>query len=479
MIVGRQLSIKKSAFRDAALLSGLVTEDQLEEASARLRQKSDAVKTATEISDRDLAAMMVSLEHLTAYQADQLLTGRTKLNLGPYIITDWIGQGGMGQVFKAVHELMGRETAVKVLPLHKSTSESIENFRREIRTQAKLDHPNLVRAFDAGEDGNVHYLVVEYVEGTDLRRLVRSKGMVSVQQAASIVKQAAEGLEHAHQRGLIHRDIKPGNILVTASGVAKVSDLGLAGHLTDTEGRGGKIVGTADYLAPEQIRSPLDVSKAADIYALGCTLYYAITGKVPFPGGNAKSKARRHLEETPWHPRRFNPEVSDEFVDLIGDMMEKDPRERIQSAAEVASRLAPWAVDQSSFPEVKEARARWSTIRRSTDVDQDTDPGVGERSDGSGGDSTGSSSGSSSGSGSGSLPASAAISDSSDDKIRPPTIAAQPPAAPPPVSIVRRTAAARIKNNELQLPLTWVVIIGLACVAVGALVGLLIALRIV
>ncbi len=289
---------------------------------------------ATEINEKIVAQRLVEMNVISAYQADQLLTGRTKLNLGPYIITDWIGQGGMGQVFKAVHEMLGRESAVKVLPLHKTTPEAIENFRREIRTQAKLDHPNLVRAFDAGEDGNVHYLVVEYIPGTDLRRLVRSKGKLSVQQAANIIKQSAEGLAHAHERGLIHRDIKPGNILVTPDGVSKLSDLGLAFYLNDaTDPRAGKIVGTADYLSPEQIRTPQHITHASDIYSLGCTLYYAVTGKVPFPGGTPKSKARRHLEETPWHPRRFNEEVSDDFVDLIGDMMEKDPKERIQSAA--------------------------------------------------------------------------------------------------------------------------------------------------
>ncbi len=362
------MSSKRSIFRDSALLSGLVTEDQLLEAVAQIMQKVGPAKaTATEIPDRELAATMVSLGHLTAYQADQLLAGRTKLHLGPYIITDWIGQGGMGQVFKAVHEMLGRESAIKVLPLHKSTQEAIDNFRREIRAQAKLDHPNLVRAYDAGEDGNVHYMVVEYVPGTDLRRLVRSKGMLSIQQASFIIMQSAQGLEHAHSRGLIHRDIKPGNILVTHDGIAKVSDLGLAGHLNEADDRRGKIVGTADYLAPEQIRTPLDVTKVTDIYALGCTLYYAITGKVPFPGGNAKSKARRHLEETPWHPRRFNPEVSDEFVDLIGDMMEKNPRERIQSAAEVGERLAPWAANDSPMIEPIASPPRWtSRPRRST-----------------------------------------------------------------------------------------------------------------
>jgi serine/threonine protein kinase len=241
--------------------------------------------------------------------------------------------------------MMGRVCAVKVLPLEKSTPEAINHFIREVRTHAQLDHPNLVRAYDAGREKDVPYLVTEYVPGSDLRKLIRSRGRLSQQQAASVILQAARGLEYAHQRGLIHRDIKPGNILVTPDGIAKVSDLGLAGFINGLEDdpRAGKIVGTADYLAPEQIRNPNEITHVSDIYSLGCTLYYAVSGKVPFPGGTARDKARRHQEETPWHPRRFNPELNEEFVDIIADMMEKEPAKRIQSAAEVVARLEQWA----------------------------------------------------------------------------------------------------------------------------------------
>lgn len=363
-------------FRVTVVASSLATEDQVRMATQSLVKTSGDL--ATQITDKRLAGQLVRMGVLTTYQADQLLAGRTKLTLGPYIITDWIGQGGMGQVFKAVHNMLGRTSAVKVLPLHKTTPEAIESFRREIRAQAKLDHPNLVRAFDAGEDGNVHYLVVEYVPGTDLRRLVRSKGKLTVQQAANIIKQSAEGLAHAHERNLIHRDIKPGNILVTPDGIGKLSDLGLAFYLNDAnDPRAGKIVGTADYLSPEQIRTPNNITNNSDIYSLGCTLYYAVTGKVPFPGGNAHSKARRHLEETPWHPRRFNEEVSDDFVDLIGDMMEKSPSERIQSALEVAERLAPWAADNSPLlKEELDDKPRWTPAPLQSVDSQDTDPNL-------------------------------------------------------------------------------------------------------
>lgn len=367
----------KPKLRDAALASGLVNEHQLRHATAAVVQTHDSVRTERDVTDKRLARQMVKMKLLSEYQAEQLLSGRTKLTLGPYIITDWIGQGGMGQVFKAVHELLGRESAIKVLPLHKITPEAIANFRREIRAQAKLDHPNLVRAYDAGEDGNVQYLVVEYVPGTDLRRLVRTKGKLSVHQASNIVRQAAEGLREAHKGGLIHRDIKPGNILVTPDGTAKLSDLGLAFCLDDPKDpRVGKIVGTADYLSPEQIKNPNHITSASDIYSLGCTLYYAVTGKVPFPGGNSRNKAKRHLEETPWHPRRFNEDVSDEFVDLMSDMMEKDPRQRIQTASEVAERLSPWAEDNSPLREEDlDEKPRWTSPASGVDT-QPTDPNM-------------------------------------------------------------------------------------------------------
>jgi serine/threonine protein kinase len=366
----------RSIFRNAALLSGLVTQDQLDCAVAALRAGTGSSFDPT---DQELADKLVEMEVVTSYQADQMLLGRNKLNLGRYLVTDFIGQGGMGQVFKAVHNVMGRECAVKILPKDKSTDETIANFTREIRTLAKLDHPNLVRAYDAGNDGSVHYLVTEYVPGTDLRRLIRSEGPLTMQQAASVIMQAARGLHHAHESGLIHRDVKPGNILVTPDGVAKVSDLGLAGFIGegDKDPRAGKIVGTADYLSPEQIRNPHDVSHVSDIYSLGCTLYYALTGKVPFPGGTPNNKAQRHLAETPWHPKRFSPDVSEEFVEIIADMMEKEPSERMPSAAEVAARLEPWATEVGLVP-APLTKSPWTPPPVPTgeeDAAQDTDAG--------------------------------------------------------------------------------------------------------
>lgn len=345
-----------------------MTEEQIEEAVAALLAEPPPPKGrgasggADELRDDHIAQKMVELNRITQYQADQLLNGRTRFNLGKYVITDFIGRGGMGDVFKGEHEMMGREVAIKVLTRHRSTPEAEENFQREIRLQAKLDHPNLVRAYDAGHDGNVYYLVVEYVPGTDLRRLVRTQGKLDMQQAATVIMHAAKGLHHAHRQGLIHRDVKPGNLLVTPQGLTKVSDLGLAGFMDEGQNdpRAGKIVGTADYISPEVFKSPGNVTPASDIYSLGCTLYYAVTGKVPYPGGSTREKLERHCHGTPLHPHRFNESVTEEFVEVIADMMEKDPDKRIPSAAEVASRLAVWARGEGPLPAHMRTSSSWA-----------------------------------------------------------------------------------------------------------------------
>ena len=364
----------RSTFRNSALLSGLVTQDQLEQAVLTAGVAAEAAGApGAEVDDALLANRLIEMSILTAYQAAQIKAGRTKFSLGPYIVTDFIGQGGMGQVFKGVHQVMGRECAIKVLPLNKATPDAISNFIREIRTQAQLDHTNLVRAYDAGRESNTHYLVVEYVPGVDLRRLIRTQGRLTQRQAASVILQAARGLDYAHKRGLVHRDVKPGNILVTSEGTSKVSDLGLAGFIYEAENdpRAGKIVGTADYLAPEQISKPGEVSHLVDIYSLGCTMYYAVCGKVPFPGGSAKDKARRHCSDTPWHPRRFNADLNEEFVEVLADMMEKDPKARVQSAAEIVARLEQFAGDAAPIADRASIRSPWTAAPLPSSADDD------------------------------------------------------------------------------------------------------------
>ena len=337
---------KRSYFEKCALASGLLDEKQLDEARATVRwSQGDEADPSAPPSDKQLAERLVEMNVLNAWQAKQLLDGRTKFDLNQYRIVDSLGQGGMGQVFKAHDSATGRIVAVKVLPLDKSTPEAIANFDREIRMLASMDHPRLVAALAGERDGKVHFLVTEYVPGLDLRKLVRREGPLGMTAAANIIYQAAEGLEYAHNQGVIHRDVKPGNVLVTPEGEAKLSDLGLAGPLEggqESDPRFGKIVGTADYLSPDQINSPWSPTPAWDIYALGCTLYYAVTGKVPFPGGTTSDKAMAHCKLRPLDPRRLNPRLTAEFVDMMADMMAKDATQRIPSAAAVKERLQPW-----------------------------------------------------------------------------------------------------------------------------------------
>src|SRR3954453_12953326 len=343
-------STSHSTLCKAALASGLLAQQQIDDALAGLAARHTGSAVAPEsISDEVLGQRLVDLGYLNRWQVEQLKEGRTKFNLGPYRIVNAIGQGGMGHVFKAEHKLLGRIEAIKVLPKSKSTPEAVAAFQREIRAQAQLDHPNLVRVSYADFEGDTYFFVTEYVPGTDLRKLVRRNGPLPYPTAATIISQAAEGLHYAHRRGLVHRDVKPGNLLVTPEGRTKITDLGLAWFLTEelesgkaAAGRSKSLVGTADYLAPETIREPGTILPVSDVYALGCTLYYAVTGKVPFPGGNTPDKIRRHLDETPLNPLHFNPDLPKGFCDAIAAMMEKDPDKRTPSAAAVVELLRPW-----------------------------------------------------------------------------------------------------------------------------------------
>ncbi len=342
------MKVRQSVFERCALASGLLREEQIQQAWAAIEHSERGQSGDSPPSlDALLAAKVVELGWLNAWQAKQLLEGKDDFSLGGYRIIDYIGRGGMGEVYKAAHGILDRVVAIKILSRHKSNPEDIANFLREARVLARLDHENLVRAFDAGDDGkNRYYLVTEYVPGRDLRKLVRAQGPVEMARAASIISQVARALQHAHDQGLIHRDVKPGNVLVTPDGRAKLSDLGLAGSRhsdRESDARLGRIVGTPDYLAPDQIEAPWNPTPAWDIYSLGCTLYYAVTGKVPFPGGSASDKCRAHLQLRPLDPRRLNPRLSDRFVDIIADMMAKNPTERIPTAQQVADRLAPFA----------------------------------------------------------------------------------------------------------------------------------------
>ncbi len=337
---------EKPRFHETVLASGLVDEAQLRTVEDATATQLDRATARPADWDQAVADRMVQDKLLTPFQAREILAGRRRFRLGQYTVLDEVARGGMGQVFRAEHAMMGREVAIKVLPRAKSTPESEAAFRREMRMLGRLDHENLVRAFDAGYDAMVYYLVTELVPGLDLKRHVQKGGPLDERAAASVISQAARGLSHAHDQGLVHRDVKPGNLLMMPDGRVKVLDLGLAGSQIEEESsRLGRVVGTMDYIAPEQIRTPDDVGPSADVYALGCTLYYLVSGQVPFSGGTRREKMQRHLYEVPTPIRQLVPTLSAGFCRVLESMMIKDPAERIRSAGEVVERLRPWTPD--------------------------------------------------------------------------------------------------------------------------------------
>jgi serine/threonine protein kinase len=339
----------RPSFLEALLASGLLTPAQLQAAEAELRARLG--RPSGDLSDREWADGLVRMGRITPFQRQELLAGRCRFRLGQYTVLDKVGKGGMGHVFKAEHSMMGRLVAIKVLPRSKANPESEAAFQREMRILGRLDHPNLVRAFDGGYDAMVYYLVTELVPGLDLKRQVRLHGPLDEVAAASVFSQAARGLAHAHDQGVVHRDVKPGNILVMDDGRVKVLDMGLAGSTIEEESvRLGRVVGTMDYIAPEQTRSPDDVGPQADIYGLGCSLYYALSGQVPFPGGTPQEKMKRHRTEQPRPLSGLAPHVSEPMCRVVEALMEKSPEKRTARARDVVEMLARWTPERPVPP---------------------------------------------------------------------------------------------------------------------------------
>jgi hypothetical protein len=269
--------------------------------------------------------------------------------LGRYEILGRLAAGGMGAVFKARHAELGKVVALKVLPAGQMDEVRVARFRNEIRAIGRLDHPNIVAAHDAGELGGVHFLVMDLVEGLDLARVLERQGRLSVPDACEAVRQAALGLQHAFERGLVHRDVKPSNLMLARGGRVQVLDLGLARSFAeaaaDTLTARGMLLGTADYLAPEQWEHAHAADTRADVYSLGCTLYHLLAGRPPFSGEEYQTvlqKMRAHLETPPAPIGRLRLEVPARLAAVLDRMLAKDPAERFQSPVEVAEALQPF-----------------------------------------------------------------------------------------------------------------------------------------
>jgi serine/threonine-protein kinase len=336
--------------------SGLVEATQLEEVVAQLPETNRGRVIARELVTRGL---------LTKFQAEMLLAGRTSgFQLGQYRILDQLGQGGMGRVFKAIHVTMNRIVALKVVTSQLvKTEQGRQLFMREVRAAARLMHPNIVTAYDANQIGDRHYMVMEFVDGPNLEQLVREKGPLPVGQACDFIRQAASGLQFALENHMVHRDIKPANLLVQRAGgsardtqcVVKILDFGLARlHQRNPNDEPGPntiltkentVMGTPDYVSPEQARDLHSVDIRSDLYSLGCTFYYLLTGQVPFPGGSTLEKLVRHGTEEVKPITELRADVPQAVSAMARRLMAKQPAERFQTPAELAAALAPYAVN--------------------------------------------------------------------------------------------------------------------------------------
>jgi serine/threonine protein kinase len=289
-------------FTERLTASGVMSDDELRDwfASIPIEQRA--------ADGESLAKALVKDKRLTKFQAEQIYAGKEKsLTLGNYVILDKLGQGGMGMVLKARHKRMGRVVALKVMsPAAVKSPDAVKRFHREVQTAAKLIHPNIVTAFDADEAKGTHFLVMEYVEGNDLSQLVKKHGPLSVEQAIECILQAARGLAHAHTEGVVHRDIKPANLLLDKHGTVKILDMGLArldSGLSDAGAvssagltQSGTIMGTVDYMSPEQAEDTRHADARSDIYSLGCSLFYLLTGHVVFDGETMMKKLLAHRD---------------------------------------------------------------------------------------------------------------------------------------------------------------------------------------
>jgi RIO-like serine/threonine protein kinase len=311
---------------------------------------------------KELATVLIQNGFLTYFQAMQLLKGRYKgFYLNKYKVLERLGSGSNSSVFLCQHLSMRRKVALKILPIGKAEDpSSLARFYREARAAAALDHPNIVRTYDNGQDGDLHFLVMEYVDGSSMQEIIKKQGPMEIARAAAYIRQAAMGLHHIHQAGLIHRDIKPGNILLERRGIVKLLDLGLARFYQDhwdmltQQNNQMTILGTADYLSPEQTLNSHDVDIRTDIYGLGATFYYLLAGRPPFDVKAVSQKLLAHLLKEPTPLRELRAEVPEALAAVIEKMMAKDRAQRYPSAAAVVAALSAWTQTPVAPPPAQE-----------------------------------------------------------------------------------------------------------------------------
>ena len=327
-------------FRAADTLDPVGTMDSLQDSSAHGHSRLPAVEETekTVISSNTPIPGLLLPTGLRPHELGQVLVGQ---KLGDYWLEEFVGGGGMGAVFRARDTKLNRNVAVKVLSTAEAgNTELVHRFQVEAQSAARLDHPHIARVHSVGEDQGVPFIVFEYIDGANLRDTVRSAGPLPLSQALDYTLQITDALAHAWQRDVVHRDIKPSNILITLDGQAKLVDMGLArlDHMDQTNHEltaSGMTIGTFDYIAPEQARNPKDADTRSDIYSLGCTLFFLLTGHPPFSGGTALQKLLQHQGVNPPSLQHFREDISPAVVEVVEIMLSKRPEDRFQNPPEL------------------------------------------------------------------------------------------------------------------------------------------------
>ncbi|MFM8413620.1 MAG: serine/threonine-protein kinase [Planctomycetota bacterium] len=345
--------------------SGLVEEDRLAGIAA-------AWPDASLPLPEELPQTLIDAGLLTHWQLEQLRQGKHRgFVLGKFRLLRLLGAGGMSSVYLAENPTLKKQVALKILPLKRVEQSSfLARFEREARTAFQLGHQNIARAFDLETAGAIHFIVLEYIDGVDLHAKVKQEGPLDLREAVDYVRQAALGLHYAHEEGLVHRDIKPANLMLDRKGTIKILDLGLA--LADDDDREAsltrehdeKVLGTADYLAPEQATDSHLADRRSDIYALGCTLFYLLVGRAPFAKGKLAERIKAHAKEPPPNILDERADVPPPIAELYFRMMEKHPDARPQTAQEVADALGAWLKATANAPAGPAAPPRRGPPRR-------------------------------------------------------------------------------------------------------------------
>ena len=357
------IQLSSSSFLQMLALSGLLSDEQMK--SVEKRFSAGVGRTTADVSIQEIMIWLLKRKLITPWHAEKLIQGRFRgFFLGDYKLLNSVARGGMSTIYAAKDKLSGEIHAIKVLSLSKTDKASyLLRFQREATITQRLNHPNIVRVFGvfSGTDGQteVHFMAMELLQGHDLFEIVNADGPLPCRKAVEFIRQAALGLEYAHNAGLVHRDIKPGNLFLSDDQTVRILDLGLAQDFDSEENLtrdfNERVLGTADYLAPEQAADSHTVDTRADIYSLGCSLYFLLTGQPPFTEGTLVQRLISHQTKIPPAVAEFRSDVPDELIQILLKMMAKNRKDRTSTAGDVVERLSSFLATTAMRPELDAA----------------------------------------------------------------------------------------------------------------------------